>query len=138
MNTKSGIQRATTVSEVRGQLAITISTTQVATNEEVYNALTSGPAWWALDGVEIKQRGEADKLLPDRDGSPINHALAGGKMTFHIGEGERSKTIGRDELIEGLKMAVNRMGFDRVIGDPDAFSTDIALQYACFGEVVFG
>lgn len=124
--------------------AAQFSVLRIVPPQDMANAIENG-LWW-LDneedgGAKIIKNGNL-LLLDDADDRKYagwrEHIMTGGVLRVTCG-GE-TKELKAEDVHRGIAMAAqNDNGrLDQIIDNPDAFSAGIVMQFAFFGEVVYG
>jgi len=127
-----------------------ISTTNKFTNEEVSDllccAFEGGIGYWAiLDNTTADWR-EARKEVRLKSGGGFTFedvaiaVLENGK-SIHLIDAEDDEEVysfNKEDFENGIRMAIENKYWDGNVDTADAETGDVIIQYACFGEIVFG
>lgn len=109
---------------------VTISVTGQQIDDILTDALEGGITYWC-DGAEVKGM---DFCGADYASDVISR---GGALWLRYNDGDDKRVmLTLDKFLKGLALMIQEQGFN--FEDYDANDVDMVVQYAVFGEVVYG
>lgn len=127
-----------------------ISTTNRFTDEEVSDilccAVEGGIGYWAILDNTTADWLEARKEVRLKSGGGFTledvaiAVLENGKSIhlIDIEDEEEIYSFNKEDFETGIRMAIENKYWDGNVDTADAETGDIIIQYACFGDIVFG
>jgi hypothetical protein len=116
------------------------------TNQNICDILATafegGINYWCKE-VEVNDWGNLEPFPEFASGVPTN----GGTLTLHlfpedaeIEGAPKPEILGKTAIVRGIRMAADHMGLApwKFIENHDAGDADMAVQFAVFGELIFG
>ena len=112
---------------------IKVNKTIEISDEDIDNimcdALEGGITYWCC----------AAKVVGEYLGEYVSDQISrGGEIILFDSEDDETYTLNREKFLNGVKLAIEQGDFSGDFEDADSATADIIVQYALFGEIVFG
>lgn len=120
----------------KGNIELSLTENDVETI--IVTSLEGGSGYWL--GLDNTTDGWADKPKDEPASTWATHLLINGHTLhlFDVEDPEEKWTLTLEKLMEGYKLNFIERPHDNNLDNGDAVTSDCIMQYALFGELVYG